>query len=99
MITVVAKLKIKAGSEAEAERALLDMIEYVRAQEPGTLRYVLHRAVGDPTQLLMYEQYTDQAALDTHGTSARFQELFRTLGPLLDGQPSIELFAEVGGKQ
>jgi quinol monooxygenase YgiN len=74
------------------------MIEYVRASEPGTRRYVLHRAIGDPTTLLMYEQYADQTALDTHGTSARIQQLFGTLGPLLDGQPSIEMFAEVGGK-
>jgi quinol monooxygenase YgiN len=46
----------------------------------------------------MYEQYADQAALDTHGTSDRIQQLFGSLGPLLDGQPSIEMFAEVGGK-
>lgn len=98
MITIVAKMKIQAGREAEAERALLDMIEYVRANEPGTTRYVLHRGLGDPTQLLMYEQYADQSAVDTHGTSARIQQLFGTLGPLLDGQPSIEMFTAVGGK-
>lgn len=95
MITVIAKMKIRAGQEQTAERALAEMAEYVRANEPGTLRYVLHRAIGDPTTLLMYEQYADQAALDTHGTSARIQQLFGTLGPLLDGQPSIEMFQEV----
>ena len=95
MITVIAKMKIRAGQEQTAERALAEMAEYVRASEPGTLRYVLHRAIGDPTTLLMYEQYADQAALDTHGTSARIQQLFGTLGPLLDGQPSIEMFQEV----
>ncbi len=98
MITVVARIKVRSGCEADAERALLDMIEYVRASEPGTLRYTLHRAIGNPTQLLMYEQYADQAALDAHGTSTRIQQLFGTLGPLLDGQPSIELFTAVGGK-
>jgi quinol monooxygenase YgiN len=95
MITVIAKMKIRAGQEQAAERALAEMAEYVRANEPGTLRYVLHRAIGDPTTLLMYEQYADQAALDTHGASARIQELFGTLGPLLAGQPSIEMFQEV----
>jgi len=95
MLTIVAKMKIKAGKESEAEAALLDMVAYVRANEPGTTRYALHRAVGDPTTLLMYEQYADQAAVDTHGTSPRIQQLFGTLGPLLDGQPSIEMYREV----
>ena len=58
----------------------------------GTLRYALHRSVGDPTTLLMYEQYADQAAVDAHGTSARIQQLFGTLGPLIDGQPSIGMY-------
>jgi quinol monooxygenase YgiN len=98
MITVIAKMHIQAGKEGDAERALSEMIDYVRANEPGTRRYVLHRAIGDPTTLLMYEQYADQAALDAHGTSARIQQLFGTLGPMLAGQPSIEMFAEVGGK-
>lgn len=99
MLTIVAKMKIKAGKESLAETALTEMIEYVRRAEPGTLRYTLHRGVGDPTQLLMYEQYADQTAVDTHGTSDRIQKLFATLGPLLDGQPSIEMFREVSGKK
>lgn len=98
MLTVVAKIRIKSGREGEAERALGDMIAYVRSAEPGTRRYALHRAVGDPTTLLMYEQYADQAALDTHGTSERIQQLFAALGPLLDGQPSIEMYEQVAGK-
>jgi len=99
MLTIVAKMKLKAGTEGQAEAALRDMIEYVRVAEPGTLRYTLHRSVGDPSTLLMYEQYADQGAVDTHGTSDRIQQLFTTLGPLLDGQPSIDMFQEIGGKK
>ena len=99
MLTIVAKMKIKAGKEGDAEAALRDMIAYVGRSEPGTLRYALHRSVGDPTQLLMYEQYADQSAVDEHGTSERIQHLFATLAPLLDGQPSIEMYDEVAGKK
>jgi len=98
MLTIVANVKIKTGKEGQAEAALREMIEYVREAEPGTLRYTLHRGVGDPTQLLIYEQYADQAAVDTHGTSDRIQRLFATLAPLLDGQPSIEMYQEIGRK-
>jgi quinol monooxygenase YgiN len=98
MLTIVAKMKIKPNNVQDAEAALQDMIAYVRSAEKGTLRYALHRGVGDPTQLLMYEQYADQAAADAHGTSERIQRLFATLAPLLDGQPSIEMYEEVAGK-
>ena len=98
MLTIVAKMKIKAGKQGEAEAALREMIQYVRSAEPGTLRYTLHRGIGDPTELLMYEQYVDQAAVDAHGTSDRIQQLFATLAPLLDGQPSIEMYREVDGR-
>lgn len=98
MLTIVAKMKIKSGREQDAEAALQDMIAYVRSAEKGTLRYALHRAVGDPTHLLMYEQYADQAAVDMHGTSDRIQRLFATLAPLLDGQPTIEMYDEVATK-
>ena len=98
MLTIVAKMKIKAGKEGEAETALREMIQYVRSAEPGTLRFALHRGIGDPTQLLMYEQYADQGAVDTHGTSDRIQSLFATLAPLLDGQPSIEMYQEIAVK-
>jgi len=98
MLTIVAKMRIKAGKEGQAEAALREMIQYVRSAEPGTLRYALHRGVGNPTQLLMYEQYADQAAVDTHGTSDRIQSLFAALAPLLDDQPSIEMYEEIGAK-
>jgi quinol monooxygenase YgiN len=99
VLTIIAKMQIKSGREGEAEAALRDMIAYVSRAEPGTLRYTLHRGIGDPAQLLIYEQYADQSAVDTHGTSERIQHLFATLAPLLDGQPSIEMYEEVAGKR
>jgi len=99
MLTIVARMKIKAGKERDAEAALRDMIAYVSRAEPGTLHYALHRGISHPAQFLMYEQYADQSAVDTHGTSERIQRLFGTLGPLLDGQPSIEMYQEIAGKK
>ncbi len=98
MITVVAKLKFQAGKESEAEKALRDMIDYVRKSEPGTLSYALNRSRRNPAELLMVERYADKSALDTHSGSERMQALFATIGPLLDGQPSIEMYEELDGK-
>jgi quinol monooxygenase YgiN len=97
-MVVVAKLKVQTGREAEAEAAFRKQIDYVKREEPGTLAYLLHRGRKDGATFLFYERYIDPAAFDRHGKSAAIQELFRTLQPLLDGAPVIELYDELGGK-
>jgi quinol monooxygenase YgiN len=99
MLTVVAKLEVQAGKEAEFERACRSMIEYVRAAEHDTVTYVLHRSRKDPTAFLFYERYSDRAALEAHTQSAQMAKLFSTIGPLLDGPPEIETYEEIDGKR
>jgi quinol monooxygenase YgiN len=95
---VVAKIKVKQGHEADAESAFRKQIDFVEREEPGTLLYLLHRGRKDRSTFLFYEKYADAEAFDRHGKSAAIQELFRTLQPLLDGPPTIELYDELGGK-
>jgi quinol monooxygenase YgiN len=97
-MVVVAKIKVKAGLEAEAEAALRKQIDYVTREEPGTLLYLLHRGRKDRSTFLFYEKYTDSEAFDRHGKSSAMQDLFRVLQPLLEGPPSIELYEEIGGR-
>jgi len=97
-MVVVAKIKVKTGREAEAEAAFRKQIDYVTREEPGTLLYLLHRGRKDRSTFLFYEKYADAEAFDRHGKTSAMQELFRTLQPLLEGPPSIELFEELGGK-
>lgn len=96
---VVAKIRVKAGMEGEAEAAFRRQIEFVTREEPGTLLYLMHRARKDPCTFLFYEKYVDADAFDRHGKSSAMQALFKTLTPLLDGAPLIELYEEIGGKQ
>lgn len=96
---VVAKIRVKAGREAEAEAAFKQQIDFVTREEPGTILYVMHRARKDPTTFLFYEKYVDAAAFDRHGKSSAMQDLFKTLTPLLDGPPAIDLYDELGGKR
>lgn len=98
-ITVIAKVKVKAGNEAKFQAEAEKMIEHVTANEPDTLSYLLHRAQGDPTQFVFYEVYADQAALATHGGSQPMQQFFGAIGGILDGRPEISLYEELGGKR
>jgi len=97
-ITVIAKIKAKAGSEGEVEGAFKEMIGKVRANEPGTLIYALHRSVQDPTVFVFYEVYQDQAAFDAHGKTEHMRALGAQLGGKLDGRPTVDVLNEVARK-
>lgn len=97
-MVVVAKIRVKPGSEGEAEAAFREQLDFVTREEPGTLLYLLHRGRKDPSTFLFYEKYVDAEAFDRHGKSGAMQRLFKALTPLLAGAPVIELYDELGGK-
>jgi len=97
-ITVIAKLKVKPGSEAAFEAAGKEMIATVRASEPGTLAYVLHKNLNDPTEFTYYEVYQDQAALDAHSKTDHMRAFGGKIGALLAGRPEISRLEEVARK-
>ena len=54
----------------EAVRRLAD----ASRKEPGCISYVPHEIAGDPSLIMIYEQYRDEAALDAHRASPHFHE-------------------------
>lgn len=94
MLIVVAVLKAKQGKEKEMEEALTGIVPKVAAEE-GTKAYTLHRAKKEPGKFLLYEKYQDKEALNQHSSTSYFMELFGTIGPMLDGNPSIEIYEEI----
>jgi quinol monooxygenase YgiN len=94
-VTIFAKLKVKAGSEAVFEAAAKEMIAAVRANEPGTTAYVLHKSNQDPTSYWFYETYVDQASVDLHGKTAHMKAFGGKIGAALDGRPEVTLATEL----
>ena len=94
-MVIIGKLKAQSGAEAEMEKAFREMIAKVQDNEEGTLAYTLHRSQIDPTVFMFYERYRDKAAFDSHSSTPYIQELLATLGPLLDGFPTIEMYDEL----
>lgn len=64
-VTVVARIRARAGHEEEVKRALLALIPPTLAEE-GCLNYDLHRSLDDPTLFLFHENWTSREALDRH---------------------------------
>jgi quinol monooxygenase YgiN len=98
MLTMVAKLKVQPGKEAEFERAGREMVAFVKSHEPETVTYVFHRAAKDPRTFLFFERYTGKPALDAHQQSSQMAKLLEVVGPILDGAPEIERYEELEGK-
>ncbi len=99
MITVIATLKVKAGQEETLVAGMRKMIAHVKANEPDTTTYLLHRSTADPTKFLVYEVYADQAAFAAHGASEPMREFFQLAGGILDGRPEIVMYEEIDGKR
>jgi quinol monooxygenase YgiN len=43
-------------------------------QEPGCISYIPHELAGDSSQVMIYEQYRDEAALEAHRASPHFHK-------------------------
>ena len=95
MLTVIAKLKVKPDQAEKFEAEANKMIAHVKANEPGTLSYLLHRSTADATTYLFYEVYEDQAAFALHGGSPAMQAFFGAMKGVLDGRPELEMYEAV----
>ncbi len=69
---LIAKWTAREGEEENVLAALRQLAEPSRA-EPGCLMWQPHRDPENPRVFLVYEQYTDPAALEAHGASEHFQ--------------------------
>jgi autoinducer 2-degrading protein len=72
MITLAVVYVIKSGHEAEAEEYLRALVDATR-REPGCRTYDVHRSKDDPRTFLLYEQYDDERALETHRAMPYFE--------------------------
>jgi quinol monooxygenase YgiN len=82
MHTTTAQFTILPGKEAEAEAAIKKVVSEVDKNEPGAVAYHWHRNKKDPMQILVFEIWKDDEAVEKHrGTPylTEFQSLFGTV--------------------
>lgn len=98
MVVLLAKLKAKKDSADEVAGHLREMVEWVVANEPGTVTYACNRSQADPAEFLFFERYVDAAAQVAHSQSARFGELVARLQGKLAAAPELVMLDEVAAK-
>ncbi len=73
MISVIVRFKFKSEDREEIQEALRALAAASRL-EPGVVTFIPHTLEADPDTVVIYEQYRDQAARDTHASSAHFKQ-------------------------
>ena len=73
MICLAVRIVARAGHEQEIKDNFARLAPLSR-KEAGCRLYVAHQQLDDPRKFLVYEQYDDQAALDSHRNSEHFQQ-------------------------
>ncbi len=96
-IVLFARLKVKQGTEDEAKRAALAIIDASRA-EKGCINYDFHQAIDDSTVFLWHETWTSRQAIEAHGNSAHFKEFSAAVKNITDEPLQVTLTKTVGGK-
>ncbi len=84
MIVILARFRIRDGKESEALKAMHTMAEQVRDGEPGCLAYLCHRSFAEPSEIVWYEVYENDAALAAHGGSEHMQAFRQRLPETVD---------------
>ncbi len=98
MITIMFRIKIREGKEAEALAEIEKMVSAVEANEPETLAYVFHKLQDDPTQLVLFESYTDDEALQAHVKTPHFAAFRASSANALDmSEIQVERLDRIAG--
>lgn len=98
MITVIFRAKMRAGKEDEALASIKQMVAAVKEQEPDALLYAAHRLQDDPSEIIFFEAYKDDAAFQTHMGTPHMNELRGAFGDLFDPSTvKLERLEQVAG--
>ena len=97
MLTITAVIRAQKGEEDTLRRALLEVADNVRANEPDTVGFFISQDLEDPCVFTTYERFTDRAAMDRHNGSAVVAKFFGVAKPLDEEEDPSLTATGVGG--
>jgi quinol monooxygenase YgiN len=98
MMTITAIIRAQPGHADTVKRALLEVIESARRDEPDTINYYVNQSVDDPNLFTTFERFRDQAAMDRHNKSAAVAKFVEVAGPVLADKVIIHTGNELAAK-
>jgi quinol monooxygenase YgiN len=76
MVVLAVTWMAKAGHDADVPAIFAKLTEESR-KEPGVLMFQVHRHKTEPRRFFIYEQYKDDAALESHRATPHFLQYAR----------------------
>ena len=90
MLTVVATIRARSGSEVPVREGLEGLLAPTRAEE-GCVTYDLHVDLEDPCRFVFYETWQSEAHLEAHLASAHITANRERIGAMLEGVELLRL--------
>jgi len=94
MVVLTAILKAAEGKGDAAAEEFKKLVPIV-VKDPGTLGYMVCRAVDDPNKFIVVEQYENQEALTYHGQTAHFKAFGVATRGMFAGRPELAFWNKV----
>lgn len=94
MYAVVVTFEIKEGRFGAFMDAVLQNAQTSRADEPGCRRFVVCTDPDHPTEVFLYELYTDRAAFEAHLASEHFVAFNAHVAEMIASK-DVRTYAEV----
>ena len=90
---------VKAAAVEKVKRAIVEFVQYVKDNEPGTEMYLAWQEQADPTRFLHLFRFKDEAAQQKHGESAAVRKFESVYAPdLVGGEVVFTDYEMVAGK-
>ena len=84
-----AHYQVNPAAVGKVKAAITEFVQYVAANEPGSLMYTAWQSQDDPTRFVHLFEFADEAAHQAHGQSAAVRQFEAVYQPELTGGPVV----------
>ncbi|MDO9333558.1 MAG: putative quinol monooxygenase [Dehalococcoidales bacterium] len=94
MVILMATLKANEGKGDAVAEEFKKLVPKV-LKDPGTLGYLVCRAVDDPNKFVVVEQYESREALGVHGQAEHFKAFNAATRGMFAGRAEVQFWNKV----
>jgi quinol monooxygenase YgiN len=94
---LVVRFELLEGHEEVFDTLTAETVARIRAEEPGTLSYIVHTEPASPGIRVFYELYRNEAAFEAHEEGAHVQRFLSERGHHLRRDPEVWRVKPFGG--
>ena len=96
-ITITATLALNPDNEEAAIKGLQELVAQVEAREPGVLAYICNRGVEDPSEIMFFEIYQNEAAAQAHGQTEHMAKFRQSAADFFVGEMKVVPYKRIAG--